>query len=131
MSENLLENIKQYHQLMNEEKGKEANDLVSDDFFAVFCLGDDQSYETYQAEAYRAGNLEALEYYKGKRPRWDYHYLSTAQRSEYEVIVSSEIDFYLDSVFKMKALCMEIYRNEQGTWKLLRQYMEKFNHALK
>lgn len=54
--------------MMNEGRIIELNALITDDFFAVFSLGKVGEYETYDANAYRQGNIEAHEYYYGKNP---------------------------------------------------------------
>lgn len=114
-------------ELMNEGRITELNNLISDDFFAVFSLGKPGAFETYDAEAYRRGNIQAHEYYFGKHPRWDYTDFSSGMRNNDEFIISSAIDFSLDGQLKMKALVTEVYQLAQNQWKLLRQYMEKYS----
>jgi hypothetical protein len=112
--------------MMNDGRISERNSLVSDDFFAVFSFGNEGEVETYHAEQYRQGNVEAHEFYLGKNPHWHYADLHWGMRSDNEFVVSSTIDFTLNSELVMKALVMEVYRFEDGYWRLLRQFMEKF-----
>ncbi|MFC4618232.1 hypothetical protein ACFO4N_05755 [Camelliibacillus cellulosilyticus] len=121
-----IEGIRYYREQMNKENVADINRLVADDFFAVFSLGKNRNIETYDAEHYRSGNLEVFKLYEGKNPVWDYTDFQLGQRFDDEVIVSSQIDFFLDGHLLMKALCTEVYREESGEWKLARQYMEKF-----
>ncbi|HET7578410.1 MAG TPA: hypothetical protein VFK33_03940, partial [Bacillales bacterium] len=62
----------------------------------------------------------------GKNPCWDYRDLGSGMRSDNEIIVSSHIDFSLNKRLMMSAFCTEIYRREEGVWKIVRQYMEKY-----
>lgn len=127
MEGTLLKHVNHFHQLQNEGRASEMNKLVSDDFFAVFSLGNDSSCDTYDAEQYRSGNLQAEKLYEGKEPHWDYRILGSGMRSDKEIVVSAHIDFYLKDELIKKAFCTEVYRMEEATWKLLRQYMEKYN----
>lgn len=113
-------------EMMNQGRITELNALVSDDFFAVFSLGKPGEYETYDAKVYRQGNIDANEYYSGKNPRWDYTDFSSGMRDDTEFVISSAIDFSVNSELQMKALVTEVYRLEQEQWKLVRQYMEKY-----
>lgn len=118
---------KQFRDLMNEQRVAEVNHLVSDDFFAVFVLGDESEVETYHAEQYRRGNEQAFAHYDGKKPHWHYTDLKCGRRSDTEFVITSFIDFTLADEPVMRALVMEVYRYEaDGQWRLLRQYMEKF-----
>jgi hypothetical protein len=130
MLEKAMEGIKYYRKQMNDCNFTEVNRLVADDFFAVFSLGKERSFEIYHAEDYRNGNLEVAKLYEGKQPIWDYKDLEIGKLSDDEVIVSSKIDFYLEGVLKMHALCTEIYRYEAPDWKHVRQYMEKYQPNL-
>lgn len=112
-------------EMMNQGRITELNALVTDDFFSVFSLGKVGEYETYDAKAYRQGNIDANEYYSGKSPRWGYTDFSSGMRDQTEFVISSAIDFSLNGELKIKALVIEVYRLEQNQWKLARQYMEK------
>ncbi|WP_404451766.1 nuclear transport factor 2 family protein [Virgibacillus necropolis] len=125
--ESLLKKVEHFHQLQNNGRAAEMNQLVSDDFFASFSLGHDSSFHTYNANEYRSGNLQAEKIYEGKRPRWEYCILGSGIRSDNEFVVSAHIDFYLDHELIKRAFCTEVYRKEQEKWKLLRQYMEKYD----
>jgi hypothetical protein len=127
MPDAFLEHVTCFHQLQNEGKTSEMNKLVSDDFYGVFSLTNDGSYETYDAEEYRAGNLQAEAFYENQNSYWEYTIVGTGVRSKQEVIVSAHIDFYLNDQLKKKAFCTEVFRMEEGRWKLLRQYMEKYD----
>ncbi|HET7579583.1 MAG TPA: DUF4440 domain-containing protein, partial [Bacillales bacterium] len=96
MLKEALEGVKSFRRLMHEGTAAEQNELIADDFFAVFSSGRDASYEAYNAEQYREGNREALKQYEGKNPCWDYRDLGSGMRSDNEIIVSSHIDFSLN-----------------------------------
>jgi hypothetical protein len=121
-----MTSVIEIREMMNQGRITELNSLVSGDFFSVFSLGKIGEYETYDAESYRQGNIDANEYYSGKNPRLDYTDFSSGMRGETEFIISSAIDFSLNGELKMKALVTEVYRLEQDRWKLARQYMEKY-----
>jgi hypothetical protein len=123
----VLKAVTEFRGLMNEGRVDETNALVTDDFFAVFSLGKPGEFETYDAGEYRRGNLEANQYYAGKNPYWEYSDLSWGMRDDTEFIISSKIDFTLNGGLIMKALVTEVYRFEDGQWKLARQYMEKYH----
>ncbi|HEX7064354.1 MAG TPA: hypothetical protein VF199_04740 [Bacillales bacterium] len=127
MLKEALTGVRSFRRLMNEGKIAEHNKRVTDDFFAVFSMGDDSSFETLNAEQYRDGSLEAAGAYEEKNPCWDYRDLGSGIRSDNEIIVSSQIDFYLNKRLIKKAFCTEIYRKEEEVWKLARQYMEKYS----
>jgi hypothetical protein len=118
--------VAEYRDLMNQGHIAATNALLTDDFFAVFSLGKPGEFETYHADQYRRGNLEVEKYYEGKNPHWEYTDLSWGMRDETEFVISSAIDFTLNGELIMKALVMEIYRADGGSWKLARQYMEKY-----
>jgi hypothetical protein len=119
--------VKSFRELMNDGDVVEHNRRITDDFFAVFSMGDDSSFETLNAEQYRTGSLEAAKIYEGKNPRWQYTDFGSGLRSDKEIIVSSQIDFSLNKRLIMKAFCTEIYRNRDEVWCLARQYMEKYH----
>lgn len=50
---------KQIRDLMNEGRITELNRLVSDEFYAVFAIGKPGEFETYDADQYHQGNIEA------------------------------------------------------------------------
>ncbi|HEU5140541.1 MAG TPA: DUF4440 domain-containing protein [Bacillales bacterium] len=127
MLQQALESVKTFRGLMNEGNISEHNRRITDDFFAVFSMGDDSSFETFNAEQYREGNLEAGKAYEGRSPFWEYKNLGSGVRSDNEIIISSQIDFYLNKRLIKMAFCTEIYRKEEGVWKLVRQYMEKYD----
>lgn len=118
--------IAQIRNMMTEGRIEELNTRVTDDFFAVFALGQPGHFETYDALQYRQGNIAAHEYYHGQNPRWEYTDFSSGVRGEIEYIVSSAIDFTLNGQLQMKALVTEVYRLVDGQWNLARQYMEKY-----
>lgn len=121
-----LQAVQQYRELVNQGRVAEVNALVTDDFFAVFSLGNPgEEYETYTADQYRSGNEEAKAYYQGKYPRWHYTDLASAMRGESEFVITAKIEFTLNGDPVMNALVMEVYRLDGGAWKLARQYMEK------
>lgn len=121
-----MPSVIEIREMMNQGRIAELNALVSDDFFAIFALGKAGEHETYDAETYRQGNIDADEYYSGKNPRWDYVDFSSGLRDDTEFVISSAIDFSLNGELRMKALVTEVYRLEQSQWKLTRQYMEKY-----
>ncbi len=102
-----------------------TNAWISDDYFGVFCVGDAGTYELYRADDIREGSRQALTLYEGREPYWAYEPLSSGARGS-EFIQVSRLDFSLGGDVVMSALVTEVFRLEDGGWKLVRQYMEKF-----
>ncbi len=121
-----LRRVMERREMLNNGQVHENNALVADDFFAVFALGNPGEFETYNAEQYRAGNLQAVELYRGKSPHWGYTDHNWGYRSDTEFVISSSIDFSLNGELFMRAMVMEVYRRRDSEWLLVRQYMEKY-----
>lgn len=124
--EETLSSVRKCRELMNEGKVEEINRRITDDFIAVFSSTEPQGFNTFNAEQYREGNIQALQSYEGKKPHWKFEDLEAKVRSDHEIVVSSKVTFSLNEQPYMHALCMEIYRYENNEWKLARQYMEKY-----
>ncbi len=114
---------------MNEGAVEDVNRRISDRYFGVFCLASAGSYETYNAQQIREGNLASDRYYRQelkKTPIWNYTDLEIGMRGDNECVIASRIDFTLDGDLIMHALVTEVYAFENGDWMLARQYMEKY-----
>lgn len=123
------EAIQQHREAMNRGDVQTVNAGISDRYLGVFCLGNVGTHEVYNAQEIREGNASADQYYRQemkKVPQWAYTDWEWGLRGESECVVSSRIDFSLDSDVLMHALVTQVYALEEGRWMLIREYMEKY-----
>lgn len=126
MFDDAIAAIEEYRRVINEGTVEEVNAWISDDFIGYFGYYPDRDYEVYRSEHYKADNIETLAMYEGKQPHWEYVDLTRNMRSDNELIVSAIVNFSLQGTKVASVLAMEVYRKEQGAWKLYRQHMEKY-----
>ncbi|GIO32363.1 MULTISPECIES: DUF4440 domain-containing protein [Paenibacillus] len=118
--------VEAYRRVINEGTAEEVNAWISDDFIGYFGYYPDRDYEVYRSEHYKTDNLETLAMYEGKEPHWEYSDLARNMRTENELILSAIVNFSLHGKQVASVLAMEVFRKEQGEWKLYRQHMEKY-----
>jgi hypothetical protein len=121
-----LKAVKEYRTVLNTGNAEEINKWISDEFIGYFGYYEDRDYEIYRSEQYRLDNIETFKMYEGKNPWWEFRDLTQSLREENELILSSIIDFYLLQQKVASALAVEVFRKENGVWKLFRQHMEKY-----
>ncbi|MGN7359534.1 DUF4440 domain-containing protein [Paenibacillus sp. SAF-054] len=118
--------VAEYRKVINEGTAEEINEWISDDFIGYFGYYQDKDYAIYRGEHYRTDNTETLALYEGKNPHWEYTDLTLNMREDHELVLSAIVDFSLQGRKVASALAMEVFRKEQGAWKLYRQHMEKY-----
>ncbi|GIP28294.1 hypothetical protein J23TS9_34240 [Paenibacillus sp. J23TS9] len=118
--------IEEYRRVINEGTVEEVNAWISDDFIGYFGYYPDRDYEVYRSEHYKTDNIDTLAMYEGKQPHWEYVDLTRNMRSDNELIISAIVNFSLQGTKVASVLAMEVFRKEQGAWKLYRQHMEKY-----
>ncbi|MED5016302.1 DUF4440 domain-containing protein [Paenibacillus chibensis] len=118
--------VEEYRRVINGGTAEEVNAWISDDFIGYFGYYPDRDYEVYRSAHYKADNLETLAMYVGKEPHWEYSDLTRNMREDNELIISAIVNFSLKGSTVASVLAMEVFRKEQGVWKLYRQHMEKY-----
>ncbi|MEC0240956.1 DUF4440 domain-containing protein [Paenibacillus dokdonensis] len=126
MFDDAIAAIEEYRRVINAGTVEEVNAWISDDFIGYFGYYQDRDYEVYRSEHYKTDNIETLAMYEGKQPHWEYVDLTRNMRSDNELIVSAIVNFSLQGTKAASVLAMEVFRKEQGAWKLYRQHMEKY-----
>ncbi len=119
--------IEEYRYDLNNSNVNKVNQWVSDDFIGYFGYYNDRDYEVYNGDSYKRSNVETINSFKGKNPKWEYNDLTHSLRSENEIILSSIINFYLSGEKVASSLTIEIFKKEEGEWKLYRQHMERYS----
>lgn len=119
--------IEEYRYDLNNSDVNKVNQWVSDDFIGYFGYYNDRDYEVYNGDSYKRSNVETINSFKGKNPKWEYNDLTHSLRSENEIILSSIINFYLSGEKVASSLTIEIFKKEEGEWKLYRQHMERYS----
>jgi hypothetical protein len=122
-----LKAVEEYRKVLNSNDVNEVNKWISNEFVGYFGYYNDRDYEVYNVDSYKRSNIETFASYKGQNPQWQYTDLTSNLRSENEIIFSSMIDFYLSGKKLASALAIEIFKKEQGVWKLYRQHMERYS----
>lgn len=122
-----LKAVEEYRKVLNSNDVNEVNTWISNEFVGYFGYYNDRDYEVYDGDSYKSSNIETFESYIGQNPQWQYTDLTSNLRSENEIIFSSIIDFYLSGKKLASALAIEIFKKEQGVWKLYRQHMERYS----
>ncbi|RTR35162.1 DUF4440 domain-containing protein [Robertmurraya yapensis] len=126
MLEEALLAVEKYRDVLNSGNAHEVNKWISDDFIGYFGYYADRDYEIYRGEAYKFGNVETIGAYKDKNAKWVYQDLTRNMRTENELILSAIVDFYFSDQKVASALAMEVFKCEEGSWKLFRQHMERY-----
>jgi len=119
--------VEEYRYDLNNSDVNKVNQWVSDDFIGYFGYYNDRDYEVYNGDSYKRSNVETINSFKGKNPKWEYNDLTHSLRSENEIILSSIINFYLSGEKVASSLTIEIFKKEEGEWKLYRQHMERYS----
>src|SRR5690625_2177671 len=119
--------VEEYRYDLNNSDVNKVNQWVSDDFIGYFGYYNDRDYEVYNGDSYKKSNVETINSFKGKNPKWKYNDLTHSLRSENEIILSSIINFYLSGEKVASSLTLEIFKKEEGGWKLYRQHMERYS----
>lgn len=114
----------EYHNAFRLGDYSKLNSLISEDFQGWLYMPWTGKVEHYDAEKIRDGNKHAANYYEGKDINFTYTGLSVVPQSEVQAAVSYEVLFQHEKQL-VRALVLEVWRKEDGEWRIIRWYEEK------